>query len=171
MELRIAGIVRESIVDGPGVRFTVFTQGCPHHCPGCHNPATHSYEGGSMVSVDRIIEEFTKNPSLSGMTISGGEPMEQIPAVLELAGRVKELGKDIVIFTGYTFEQLLDRCTREPQITELLALTDILIDGPFLLEERDLSLPMAGSRNQRVLNAKASIERGCAVLYEFSYAV
>lgn len=171
MELRISGIVRESIVDGPGVRFTVFTQGCPHNCPGCHNPATHSYEGGKMVSIDRIITEFAKNPYLTGMTISGGEPLEQVPALLELVTKVKELGKDLVIFTGYTFEQLLKRSAFEPQISQLLSLTDILVDGPFLLAERDLTLHMAGSRNQRILDAKASIQEGKAVLYELAYAV
>lgn len=171
MELRISGIVRESIVDGPGVRFTVFTQGCPHHCPGCHNPATHSYEGGSMVSIDKIIGEFTKNPYLTGMTISGGEPMEQLPALLELVSRVNKLGKDIVIFTGYTLEQLLERSATEPVITQILQLCDILVDGPFLLAQRDLSLHMAGSSNQRVLDAKASVKQGRAVLCELACTV
>ncbi len=171
MELRISGIVRESIVDGPGVRFTVFTQGCPHHCPGCHNPATHSYEGGKLVSIDRIIKEFTKNPYLTGMTISGGEPMEQVPAVLELVEKVTDLGKDVVIFSGYTFEQLLERAAKEPQIVSLLKRTRILVDGPFLLAQRDLTLLMAGSRNQRILDATASIEQGTAVLYELACTV
>ena len=105
-ELRIAGIVRESIVDGPGMRFVVFVQGCPHHCPGCHNPQSHPFEGGSVHSVERIFREICKNPMIRGVTFSGGEPFCQPAALAELAGLLKGEGKHIMIYTGYLFEPL-----------------------------------------------------------------
>ena len=96
--LRLAGIVRESIVDGPGIRFTVFCQGCPHGCPGCHNPETHDFKGGSDCSVDRLMEEIDKDPILAGVTFSGGEPFCQPEALCTLARRLRPYIKDLVVF-------------------------------------------------------------------------
>jgi anaerobic ribonucleoside-triphosphate reductase activating protein len=183
--LKLAGIMGESIVDGPGIRFAVFCQGCPHHCEGCHNPETHSFEGGTPVRVDRLLQEIDKDPILKGVTFSGGEPLCQAAAFLELAKGVKERGLDIVIFTGYRLEELqayiegkvpdgkmTDDGTPEHNITDkvkmldrdalsqLLELTDILIDGPFVLAERDLTLQFRGSRNQRVIDMNKTREQG-----------
>ena len=96
--IRIAGIMRESIVDGPGIRFAVFCQGCPHDCPGCHNPETHDFAGGTEVSVERLLEEFEKNPLLAGATFSGGEPMCQSEGFAALGRGIKERGKTITIY-------------------------------------------------------------------------
>ena len=164
--LRIAGIMRESIVDGPGIRFAVFCQGCPHDCPGCHNPETHDPAGGNEVKIDRILQEFDKNPLLSGMTFSGGEPMCQPDGFAELGRAVKARGKNITIYTGYTLEQLLKMAENTPAVGELLEMCDILIDGPFIMDKRDLNLQFRGSSNQRVIDMNRTREEMKIVLWE-----
>ncbi len=161
--LRLAGVVKESIVDGHGLRFVVFCQGCPHHCPGCHNPQTHDFNGGYDIDTDRIIEEIRKNPLLQGVTFSGGEPFSQPEAFLELAKQIKSIKGmklDITAFSGYTYEQLQKRAETEPAVEKLLSLCDYLIDGPFILSERDLNLKYRGSRNQRYLDLNRSRVEG-----------
>ena len=150
--IRIAGIMRESIVDGPGIRFAVFCQGCPHDCPGCHNPETHDFEGGTEVSVERLLEEFDKNPLLAGATFSGGEPMCQPEGFAALGRGIKERGKTITIYSGYTLEQLLRMALKDQNIEELLRMCDLLIDGPFVQAKRDLTLQFRGSANQRLID-------------------
>ncbi len=164
--VRISGVIRESIVDGPGLRFVLFTQGCPHHCPGCHNPQTHDPAGGYDVEDEKVISEFAKNPLLKGMTFSGGEPMEQPEALLPIAKAVVAMGKDLDIYSGYTYEQLLEKAKTRPAILELLKLTTILIDGPFILAERDLTLHFRGSRNQRLIDVQKTLESGTIVLMD-----
>ncbi len=151
-KLKVSGIIDESIVDGPGLRFTVFTQGCPHHCPGCHNPQTHDFDGGAWMTVDEIMEQFMEDPLLSGMTFSGGEPFCQPRPLCELAKRVRAVGKNIVIYSGYTFEQLQDMARKDPYVGELLQLCDLLVDGPFIEARKDLDLLFRGSSNQRLLD-------------------
>lgn len=164
--LRLAGIVRESIVDGPGFRFTIFCQGCPHHCPECHNPATHDFKGGKEITFDRLLAEIDKNPLLAGVTFSGGEPFCQAEAFASLAKEIKKRNLDIVTFTGYTYEQLLDMAETDPAIQHLLDCTDLLIDGPFIKEEKDLTLQFRGSRNQRIIDMKATGNAKIPVLWE-----
>ena len=106
MELRIAGTANDSIVDGPGIRFTIFTQGCPHHCEGCHNPQTHDFSGGKLADTDELLDRIRSNPLLDGVTFSGGEPFCQAEALAELGSRIRSLGLNIVTYTGYTFEEL-----------------------------------------------------------------
>ena len=148
--LRIAGVVRESIVDGEGLRFVVFTQGCPHHCEGCHNPQTHNPDGGYLIEQSRIIKEFMKNPLLKGITFSGGEPFLQARQLIPIAEAVKANGQDVTIYTGYTLEEL--KAMYDPDVNILLSLCDVLIDGRFVLAERDLTLAFRGSRNQRIID-------------------
>jgi len=162
--IRLAGVVRESIVDGPGIRFTVFTQGCPHHCPGCHNPQTHDPNGGYDCEMQKIVDAVEKNPLLRGITLSGGEPFEQPEQLLELAKAVVAMGKDVVAFSGYTFEQLMEKSKERPAIKELLSLCCMLVDGRFVMAERDLTLRFRGSRNQRLINAAESVKKGEVVL-------
>ena len=147
--LRINAIVDESIVDGPGFRMTVFTQGCPHHCVGCHNPQTHDFAGGYNVRIEDILERFDDNPLLCGMTLSGGEPFCQSEALVPLAEAVKSRGKTVMAYSGYTYEQLLQ--LDDPFVRKLLCLCDILVDGPFILAQRNLELLFRGSENQRML--------------------
>lgn len=149
MNLRISGLVEESIVDGEGIRFVIFTQGCPHHCKGCHNPSTHDFNGGRIVTIDKIFSQIKENPLLSGVTFSGGEPFCQPKPLVELAKKIHQIGLNVWSYTGYTLEQLMDMGEDEKQ---LLHEVDFLVDGKFILEEKDLSLPFRGSRNQRILN-------------------
>lgn len=159
--IRIAGTVNDSITDGPGIRYTIFTQGCPHHCPGCHNPQTWDFAGGVDVTCDQLLAEITANPLLRGVTLSGGEPLAQAAAIIPLAQQIRALGLELAIYTGYTFEQLLQM--NDPAIMQLLALADTLIDGPFVLAERNLELNFRGSNNQRILNLPASLAQKKAV--------
>ena len=162
-KLRLAGVIRESIVDGPGIRMTVFTQGCPHHCKGCHNEQTWDFEGGYDSSTERILEEALKDPLLRGLTFSGGEPFSQALNMAILAKEAKEKGYDIFCYTGYTFEKLLSEFDSHPEYKELLEYCDWLVDGPFVLENRSLMLKFRGSTNQRILEVKKSLECGYAV--------
>lgn len=154
VRIRLNGLVAESIVDGPGLRFVLFTQGCPHNCKGCHNPGTHSFENGYWEDVNVLLESFQENPLLSGVTLSGGEPFMQAEALVLFARSVQALGKSVFTYSGYTLEQLLELGKKRPAILELLELSDFLVDGPYLEEQRDLELRFRGSRNQRVLDLK-----------------
>ena len=160
MELRIAGTVGESIVDGPGFRFTIFTQGCPHGCEGCHNPQTHDFNGGIVVDTD---------PLLDGVTFSGGEPFCQCKPLAELAGRIKAFNRfplNVISFTGYTYEYLIANADDNNGYLELLQQLDYLVDGPFILSQRSLELKFMGSKNQRFIDVQRSLKEGRAVVVE-----
>lgn len=161
MKIRIAGTVNDSIVDGPGLRFTVFTQGCNHKCPGCHNPHTHDLEGGYLITIDEIIEQIKRNPLLDGLTISGGEPFLQSEALGELAKRVRDMNLTVITYTGFVMEQLMQK----KECQELIENTHILIDGPFIQEQKSLALLFRGSKNQRVIDVQKSLELKQVVLY------
>lgn len=148
--LRIAGIVPESITDGPGFRYAVFTQGCPHACPGCHNPETWPMEGGDLMGVQDIFDDYLSRPNLRGLTLSGGEPFEQAAASAELARLVHDAGGDVLIYTGYLLQTLQTKARTDSAIADLLEVADYLIDGPFILAQRDLSLKFRGSQNQKL---------------------
>lgn len=163
-KLRLAGVVRESIVDGPGIRMTVFVQGCPHHCKGCHNPQSWDFDGGYTGSVERIIEEAKKDPLLQGLTFSGGEPFCQAEPLAKLGKLAHENGLNVMTYTGYTFEQLLEGFDEKPEWKALLEQTDYLVDGPFILEQKSLLLHFKGSANQRILDVKESLRQGKAVV-------
>ncbi|MBQ8160308.1 MAG: anaerobic ribonucleoside-triphosphate reductase activating protein [Clostridia bacterium] len=157
--IRMAGITRDSIVDGPGIRTTFYVQGCPHHCPGCHNPETWDFAGGTEKSAEELFELVHHNPLCRGVTLSGGEPFAQAKALLPLVSMLKEHGCEVASYTGYTFEELLEGTDAQ---RALLSALDVLIDGPFLLAERSLDLNFRGSRNQRVLNVQESLRLGKA---------
>lgn len=164
--IRIAGIIEESIVDGPGIRFVVFAQGCKHHCPGCHNPETHSFEGGSPVPISKILEHVQTNPLLDGITLSGGEPFEQAESFAHLAQSAKLKGLHVMTYSGYTFEELLQQSKTKPAWVSLLEHTDLLVDGPFELAKRNLLLRFRGSENQRIIDVQASLRQGKVVLLQ-----
>lgn len=164
MELQIAGLIKESIVDGKGIRYTVFTQGCPHHCPGCHNPQTWPFEGGRAVTPEEIFEEFKSNPMLKGITFSGGEPFSQPAPLTELARLVHSIGKDVTVYSGWTYEQLTEK--HDSEIDALLAETDVLIDGPFIEAQKNLELVFRGSENQRLIDMKKTRANGSVTLLE-----
>jgi anaerobic ribonucleoside-triphosphate reductase activating protein len=158
--LELSGIVSDSIVDGPGIRTTVFAQGCPHHCPGCHNPETWAFGCGTRVPVEEIAEIAKANPLSRGVTFSGGEPFAQAAGFTRLAKLLKDAGFEVASYTGYTFEQLLDGTPEQKALLESL---DVLIDGPFVLEQKSLEISFRGSRNQRILDVAKSLAVGEAV--------
>ena len=158
--LNLAGIQTDSIVDGPGIRTTFFCQGCPHHCEGCHNPETWPFAGGTPMDTKTLVDIVASNPLCRGVTFSGGEPFAQAEGFWELACRLKERGYEVASYSGYTFEQLL---SGTPAQKKLLETIDVLIDGPFLQEEKSLDVAFRGSRNQRILDVPKSLSAGAAV--------
>jgi len=154
--LRIAGIEKESITDGVGIRYTVFTQGCKHKCLGCHNPETHDINGGYDIAIDEIIEDLKSNPLLDGITLSGGDPFFQAKECTKLLVRIRKELKHLNVwaYSGFTFEQLL----RNKDMREMLELVDVLVDGRFVLERRTLESRFKGSENQRIIDVRKSLE-------------
>ena len=164
--MRIAGLVQDSIVDGPGMRFTVFTQGCPHNCPGCHNPDTHDPAGGREMAVEEVIRQMLSNPMTDGVTLSGGDPFVQPADCAVIAKAAHENGLNVGTYTGYTFERLMEMRETDPGTAALMDETDILVDGPFILARRSMGTPWRGSKNQRLIDMKASLTAGYAVITE-----
>ena len=150
MPIRLYGIVRESIVDGPGLRFVVFVQGCPHHCPGCHNPESHDPNGGFATTTTRIWENLIKNPSIRGVTFSGGEPFLYARELAEIGRCAREQGMDVMTYSGYTLEKLLDMAEKDEGVHALLSATQYLVDGRYEEDKRDLLLRFRGSQNQHI---------------------
>lgn len=150
--IRLSGdLERDSIVNGPGLRAVLWTQGCRQHCPGCQNPETWSEDEdcGVLVKIEKVKEELAKLKGQSGITFCGGEPLLQAKACLEIAKFCKEeLGWNVWSFTGLIFEQL----PHEGPVWDFICELDALIDGPFIMQQRDLTLKFRGSRNQRILH-------------------
>ena len=165
--IRIAGIVEESIVDGPGIRFVIFGQGCPHYCEGCHNQHTHDFSGGYDMKIEEIVIKVRKNPLIDGVTYSGGEPFIQAEPFLNLSKRLKNFNYNILIYTGYTFEELLHMSKNDTNIKELMDYTDIIIDGLFDKNMMDYTLKFKGSANQRTINVPKSVKEGRVVTFSF----
>lgn len=163
-KLRIAGTVSNSIVDGPGFRYALFVQGCPHKCEGCHNPETWDFNGGKSVDTDYIFEQIKGDPLLDGVTFSGGEPFGQAGLLAELGEKIHGIGLNIMTYTGYTWEEITSKNSND--FNRLLNVTDILVDGRFILSERSLELHFKGSRNQRIIDVKKSLETGNVCLAE-----
>ncbi|OPZ84043.1 MAG: Pyruvate formate-lyase 1-activating enzyme [Firmicutes bacterium ADurb.Bin419] len=164
-KIRIAGIVKESIVDGPGIRYVVFAQGCKHNCPGCHNPETHSFDGGILVDIEDLIQQMKQNPLIDGITLSGGDPFEQAEGFGELAMRAKKQGYSVMTYTGYTFEYILKNMESIEGWRKLLTNTDMLVDGRFDINKKSLELKYKGSYNQRIIDVKQSIDLTDAMYY------
>lgn len=141
-------IIHDSVVDGDGLRSVVFFAGCPHHCKGCHNPESWNDKNGTDMTIDDIYIELMSNP-ITDVTFSGGEPFIQAEQLVKLASLLKESGKNIWIYSGFTIEEILVHPNKSFQ--KLLSLCDVLVDGKFELDKRDLTLPFRGSSNQRIL--------------------
>lgn len=162
--MRIYGLQQDSIVDGPGFRFSCFVQGCPHGCPGCHNPDSHDSSGGREMTVEEVAEQLLGNPLTDGLTLSGGEPFAQPEPCLQLAQLAHAHRLTVWTYTGYTLDHLLAQGA-SAQLA-LLRETDVLVDGPFLQSQRTLSLPFRGSANQRLIQVPATLQSGTTVLWE-----
>ncbi|MDR0853600.1 MAG: radical SAM protein [Clostridiales Family XIII bacterium] len=160
-EIRVSGIENDSIVDGPGLRLAIFFQGCPIGCEGCHNPESQPMDGGTLMTEDELFSRIEANPLITGVTFTGGEPIVRAEALASLAERIREKGLDLAIFSGYTFEQIIEG--GDTEVLRLLSYAHTLIDGPFILAERSLALPFRGSTNQRILDLEASMKEGRAV--------
>ena len=158
--LDLAGIINDSIVDGPGIRMTIFAQGCPHHCVGCHNPETWEFGCGTPMEEQRIVDIVRTNPLCRGVTFSGGEPFAQAEGFTTLAQLLKQHGYEVASYSGYTFEQLANGTEAQ---RALLSSIDVLIDGPFVQAQRSLEVAFRGSRNQRIIDVKKSLVAGEAV--------
>lgn len=166
-KIRIAGIIEESIVDGPGIRFVIFTQGCPHHCKGCHNPQTHDFNSGKEISINDILQMIEANPLLKGITLSGGEPFMQAKNLSILLDKIKGRSLDVITYSGFTYEEILKKADNENHFKDLLERTNILIDGKFEEDKKNENLMYRGSSNQRAIDVKLSIDKGKIVEHEF----
>ncbi|MFI3206206.1 MAG: anaerobic ribonucleoside-triphosphate reductase activating protein [Clostridia bacterium] len=164
MKIKLFGLTEESIVDGKGIRYSVFTQGCPHKCEACHNPESWDFNKGEINDTDKIFEDFKENPILKGITFSGGEPFMQAEALFDLAKKVHSIKKDVTVYTGYTYEELM--ASNIPFAKELLSETDVLIDGKFILEQKNLELLFRGSENQRLIDMNKTRETATVCLLE-----
>ena len=152
--IRLHGKVAESIVDGPGLRYVVFVQGCPHGCEGCHNPASHDVNGGTLSSTSAIINELRSMRHHDGVTFSGGEPFLWGNELYEIGLVAHELGMNVMTYSGYTWEVLREKARSDEGVRKLLTITDILVDGPFVESKRDITLRYRGSSNQRILDLR-----------------
>lgn len=161
--VRIAGFTQDSIVDGPGLRFTVFTQGCPLQCVGCHNPDTWDFTGGRLVTVSSLVAEMSQNPLLTGLTLSGGEPTQQASACTALAAAARRLGLNVWAYSGYPIETLLRRAVRDDQLAQFLGHLDVLVAGPYVQARRSLVTTYRGSTNQRLIDVERTLECGTPV--------
>jgi anaerobic ribonucleoside-triphosphate reductase activating protein len=164
MNVRLAGITQESVSDGPGMRITVFFQGCEHHCPGCHNPQTWDRQGGVVYSLDEVLGLIKDSPLIKGITLSGGEPFLQAEAAAALACEFHDRGKDVWAYTGYLWENLLEQ--NDPAWKALIGACDVLVDGPFREGERNPGLFFRGSANQRIIDVPASLQQGRVIVWQ-----
>ncbi len=161
MKIRLASPLQpDSIVDGEGIRTVIWTQGCKHHCKGCHNAGTWDFNNGFETTTEAVKKELSLLEGQQGITLSGGDPLFQAPACTEIAKYAKKIGLNVWCYTGFTFEKLLE----SKEATELLKYVDVLVDGPFILKERSLNIDFRGSRNQRVIDVKASLAAGRAII-------
>lgn len=163
----VSGVIWESVVDGDGIRTVIFASGCRHNCMGCHNPLTHDFKYGVNFTLDRQMEVVNKvknNPLIEGITLSGGDCMYSTIDAIEFIRLFKThcSMKDIWIYTGYTYEQII----ADNNKLELLKLCDVLVDGRFIEEQKDLTLKFKGSANQRIINIQKSLQQNKVVLYD-----
>lgn len=160
MNLRINDTLKDSIVDGPGLRYVLFVQGCLLRCPGCHNQKTHDLNGGSIVDTKYIIDDIRKSKLITGVTFSGGEPFLQPLPLIEIAEYVKSKNLNLIIYTGQYYNNLIEDETN----LRLIKMADYLIDGPFDINKKSLNLKFKGSKNQRIIDVKKSLEKGKVVI-------
>lgn len=162
--IRVYGVEFDSIVDGPGLRCAVFTQGCTHACPGCHNPGSHDPNGGQLRSIAELVDQIAANPLVQGVTLSGGDPFDQLDESAELARQLKQRGLDLWVYTGYRYEDLVQ--WTNPAAATLLACGTVLVDGPFVQDLQSYDLKWRGSSNQRLIDLNKTRQAGRVVLWQ-----
>jgi anaerobic ribonucleoside-triphosphate reductase activating protein len=163
--IRLSGITKESVVDGLGFRYVLYAQGCPHHCKGCHNPSTHSFEGGELMDVESIVNDIKKYPMLDGITCSGGECFEQAEQFACLAKEVRAMGLNIWVYTGYTLEEILQNNNSKEGWLDFIKYINVLVDGRYQENYKDISLCFRGSTNQRIIDLQKTLYTGKLNLY------
>lgn len=167
MKIRLAADLQtDSIVDGLGIRTVIWTQGCSHNCPNCHNPQTHDFNGGDLVDLDDVIEEIENLSGQDGVTFSGGDPMFQPKACNVLAEKIHELGMNVWVYTGFTYEELIEKGNKD--ILEFLSNIDVLIDGKFDPKLKSLDCEFRGSTNQRLIDVPKSLENHEVILFNLN---
>ncbi len=165
-KIRLFGVANDSIVDGPGLRYSVYTQGCPHHCSGCHNPESWAFDAGEITTLQAIVDDIKKNRLIKDVTISGGDPFCQVEPVSILVKELKKEGYCVWIYSGWTLEELLERSADDEAIRTILELVDVLVDGRFEEDKKSLDLKWKGSKNQRVIDMNKTRKKEKVVLYE-----
>ena len=160
INIRLSGVTKESVVDGLGIRYVLYAQGCPHLCRGCHNPSTHCYEGGELLDIESIVNDIKKRPMLDGVTFSGGECFEQAEEFAIIAKEIKALGLNVWVYTGYTLEEIMQHKNERRGWNNLVKYIDVLVDGKYQEDNRDLALCFRGSRNQRIIDMQKTLSTG-----------
>ena len=163
IRLAVAEIQRDSIVDGEGIRSVIWTQGCSHHCPGCHNPETHSFCKGILMDIEEVKKKIAAIEGQDGITFSGGDPMEQADACAEIAKYCKSIGLNVWCYTGYTFEELMQKAEDVPGINGFLKQIDVLVDGKFIFSQKSYDALFRGSKNQRLIDVPKSLKSHKAI--------
>ena len=167
MKIRLAAYLQpDSIVDGEGIRTVIWTQGCPHHCLGCHNPETWDFEGGELVDLEEVYEIIDSLEGQDGITFSGGDPFMQPAQCALIAKYARSKKLNIWAYTGYTFEALLTLAQTKTEIMDFLNEVDVLVDGRFVLEKKSYNCIFRGSTNQRVINVKESLKKKKTILID-----
>ncbi len=165
MTIRLASDLQpDSVVDGTGIRTVIWTQGCGHDCPGCHNPETHDFEGGWVIEVQDILEEIDELEAQTGVTFSGGDPFYQPDSCAVIAKYVHKKKMDVWCYTGFIYEDLLAMSKKNPAIMDFLKEIDILVDGPFIMAKHSYNLKFRGSSNQRIIDVKKSLKEKKVVI-------
>ncbi|MBO5388306.1 MAG: anaerobic ribonucleoside-triphosphate reductase activating protein [Lachnospiraceae bacterium] len=173
--LRVAGIEQESMIDGEGIRFVLFMQGCSHNCTGCHNPETHDFHAGTSMKMEDIIKLTESDPLIDGVTLSGGDPFFQAKKLIPLCKYWKSKGLNIWAYTGFIFDEFMkykenkqsdDRLTSD--MIELLNYLDVVVDGPFIIDKRTLGKEYIGSSNQRLIDVQKTLKSNAIILYELN---
>lgn len=170
--IRIAGIEKNSIVDGEGLRYVIFTQGCNHNCLGCHNPKSHDFNGGALVDEELLLEEILNDPIIDGITLSGGDPFFQACNLINLIKICKENELTVWAYTGFYFSEFLKYINKEPcdkritnDMIDMLKYIDVVVDGPFILNQRTIDKDFVGSSNQTLVDVKKTLENNKIVVY------
>ena len=156
----------DSIVDGPGLRTVIWTQGCAHKCEGCQNPQTWDFNGGGDVPLEMVYDAIDELEYQTGITFSGGDPMYQPYPCAEIAKYCKDKGYNIWVYTGFTYEELMEMSKKDPIYLEFLKYVDVLVDGRFILKKRNLNLLFKGSSNQRLIDVPKSLKSKKIVLFD-----
>ena len=165
-KIRLAGIAYESLVNGPGMRRVYFSQGCRHNCEGCFNPDTHDFNGGFLADTEDLKVEISKLKLVDGITLSGGDPMFQVEASLDIAKFCHSIDLNVWCYTGYTFEDVLEKMKKDNNIKDLIENIDVLVDGRFEKDKKVDGLKFKGSSNQRLIDVKKSLKSNCIIVLE-----